>query len=158
MGNFRLWGRAGTNGFVETCLKVIGVVLDHIWCKRKWSKVMGKETKVPYLQGQKYEEKMSIKGSSSTTSCQQIHTRFGGKSEGWVWSLLAKWQPRCTKKDGVTSQHELIKCPLSKSQSLKMKKQKERCVPVNQTSQNKDEKQGVWYGMDCEEEILKKVE
>ena len=45
-----------------------------------------------------------------------------------------------------------------KISKFKNEKQKESCVPVNQTSQNKDEKQGVWYGMDCEEEILKKVE
>jgi hypothetical protein len=45
-----------------------------------------------------------------------------------------------------------------KISKFKNEKRKESCVPVNQTSQNKDEKQGVWYGMDCEEEILKKVE
>jgi hypothetical protein len=57
MGESRLGGRAGTNGFLKTCLKVIGVILDHLWCKRKRSKVMGKKNKVPSLQGKTYEEK-----------------------------------------------------------------------------------------------------
>ncbi len=45
-----------------------------------------------------------------------------------------------------------------KISKYKNEKRKESCVPDNQTSQNKDEKRGAWYSMDCGEEILKKVD
>ncbi len=141
MGESRLRGRAGTYGFEETCFKGIGVIMDHLRYKRKWSKVKGMKNKVPYFRT-KNMKKLTIKSSSSTPSCQRIRTRYGGKSEGWAWRLLAKWQTRRTKKDGVTSQHEVSKMFTIKMAKFKNENERKNVFPLTKLRRTKTKSEG----------------
>ncbi len=96
----------------------------------------GREKQRTSFSGPKYEE-IDHKISSSTPSCQQICTRFGGKLERGAWMVLVKWQTKRTKKDGGISQHDLVKCPRLKKENLKMKNKRKAVSPLSNLRKTK---------------------
>ena len=55
---------------------------------------------------------------------------------------MAKWQPRCTKKDGVMSQHEVIKMSTIKIAKLKNKNERKAVFPSTKLRRTKTKSEG----------------
>ncbi len=55
---------------------------------------------------------------------------------------MAKWQPRCTKKDGVTSQHEGIKMSTIKIAKFKNENERKAVFPSTKLRRTNTKSEG----------------